>query len=577
MGSETGFSFEAIACEVLGLPTRETVEKAPPGTYHFIGHFKIEDSLEAVKAVMRAWQSRIIDVIVDETDNNAQFQGVADTAEYQFCPLSFKEYEDAVRRRIQNTRDVENPDIRTGPRIEHFVAYWSTEYFTPDLSGYLNYIWTLSNGEKLTAVLEKKRPVYIPEEARLLHTYATGTTGAGKSTLMKAFALSSVRHGPKTGGMFIIDPSDQGTFAKEVAGFHELVASDRLIYLEFAENFLPGHAPLINPLEKYKGERTERRVGLLKEALSAMVGKQSEITDQMRMILDNALPILIEMGGQTINNFYRLLGAEKSSPSLKNVVDACPDDDDRNFFETDFFSSNFKSTRTSLRSRLHPLRGPATRHLFCGKSTINIEKELNAGKIIIVDLGGLDPQVANGLGRFFVTEVQAVGSRRQGLEKDQPPVHLFIDECHRFVGEGLMRLLLESRKAAIYGTLLQPVAGDRFAPHERAVLEECVNLLFGGRTQGSKSIMPRMLGVPEDALRELPGKKGQFWCRMPGTKHPFKLYGSKDVADDNASVKTNSPEWRALKDRMLEEGYYRPIEKSAQDNEADADDFEEPI
>ena len=96
----------------------------------------------------------------------------------------------------------------------------------------------------LSSVFFWRLPALIREGDRKGHTYLTGSSGAGKSELLKVLIHADI-HKSKPPCVIVLDP--HGKFADEVAQQKDVVASGRLIYLNPTQS--KHRTPTLNPFQ----------------------------------------------------------------------------------------------------------------------------------------------------------------------------------------------------------------------------------------------------------------------------------------------------------------------------------------
>jgi hypothetical protein len=232
-------AIERAAYAAIGLPHPRECQGGGQLVHH-LGTFTIGESeaatIAAVKAVRR------------ERGN-----GVYDLAEYCNMVASVGGMESRARseRRALETYMNLTPEQRENRPLpadmltaeeNDFRALYSRSEHTPNLAGYLHYL--RAKHPDVAAVLDRPLPVYFPDEPRITHTYIIGTTGSGKTELMKLFIHSYVSQ-PRSAAVVVLDPA--GDFAKEICAWPEFNVRSRLIYLR--HDLQSGMVPVLNPFE----------------------------------------------------------------------------------------------------------------------------------------------------------------------------------------------------------------------------------------------------------------------------------------------------------------------------------------
>ena len=122
-------------------------------------------------------------------------------------------------------------------------------------------------------------------------------------------------------------------------------------------------------------------------------------------------------------------------------------------------------TKSAILTRLSTiLKDDYLRRILVGKSTIDIEKEINSGKVIICNMakGRMGKKSAVMLGKFIIAIIQGYAMKREEMdEKYYKDSLMFIDEMQNYVTENSIKdILAESRKYALYLVLANQVLGQ---------------------------------------------------------------------------------------------------------------------
>ncbi|EKD23551.1 MAG: hypothetical protein ACD_81C00219G0012 [uncultured bacterium] len=281
----------------------------------------------------------------------------------------------------------------------------------------------------------------IKANDRLRHMYLIGKSGTGKTTLMKNLMINDIKNGF---GVAVLDP--HGEFVEELL---KHVPEDRIkdvIYVNPSDIENPVG---FNPLERV-GEEHAHLVA------SAVMGVFQKIwvdawSARMEYILNNTLLALLEYPGTTLLSIMRML-AEKEY-RLK-VVSNLKDPVIKSFWENEFA----KYTDKFMTEAIAPLQNkvgqfssnPVIRNIIGQpKSTINMRKAMDEGKILICNLsqGRLGEDNSALLGAMIITKIQlAAMSRIDMPEAERRPFFLYIDEFQNFSTGAFTKIFAEARK-----------------------------------------------------------------------------------------------------------------------------------
>jgi hypothetical protein len=237
----------------------------------------------------------------------------------------------------------------------------------------------------------------------------------------------------------------------------------------------------------------------------------------------------------------------------------------RNFFHERFYEKQFESTKSALYTRIQSLlNSPVLYRLLVGRSTVNLEEAVNAGKIVIFALpkGGIGAETSPTFGSFVLAMLQGLAIRRESLHESQRmPVHVFVDECQNFLSPSVQTILTESRKYGLHLTLAQQTfAQDMDRDLAAAVLGNTAVKFCGMNDVRTLKPMDERMSVGLDAMQKL--SVGQFYVKVSGNTPAFKLTVPR-VRDY-----INAEAWKAVKAEQLA-AYYRPnVEPVAETLEA---------
>ena len=474
---------------------------------------------------------------------------------------------------------VKHPSYTPGPRDDYAADYdtrvkaiveWDCVWqnreakYEPTLAGWKRYLREAC--PQFYEFLCRPVPLKIPESARAEHTYLCGQTSCGKTEIAKILIHSYMVHHPDT-ALVIIEPS--GKLAPEVARFRENYASDRLIYVTYDRD--EGRAPRINPLRisGLSPSDTSRPALDLKdtyadelvEALAEMIRAEGvQFTDHMQTALRRCLHVLLDKEGSTLRDLVNFMNDGENDRLVDFALRRHYDPDGVSYFATKFKAreSQIAQTKNSLYSRLSGLIiGRALEAITCaGDNTIDLEKEINAKKIIIFDLSGrFGPRQGPCLGRLALAMIRFLALRRdESFRKRLPlvPVHVFIDECHNYVSASIKKIR-EFRKYDVHLTLIQTEVGAEMPPETRDAVLGATTLKITGRA-GEPHTVARLLRFDEDDIASL--NKAEFILRGGAFPHPIRFKAHSHLADKRHSM--SEKQWEKVWKRQLDM-YFRPV------------------
>lgn len=277
---------------------------------------------------------------------------------------------------------------------------------------------------------------------RSRHVYIIGQTGAGKSGTLELFALSDIFHNQ---GYAIIDP--HGDFAIDNLKFIPASRLNDVVYFNPADT---AHPLGFNPLEvtnpNMKTNISSEVIGVLKRMFGESWGPRLEY------ILRYTILALLDRPNTTMLDITRMLTDKKFR---KETLTYCTDTVVLQFWNVEFASWNDKFQAEAVAPVLNKVgaftANPIIRNIVGQpKSTFNIRKIMDEGKILIVNLskGLIGEDNASILGAFIVTKIQLAAMSRSDIPdiEDRRPFYLYVDEFQNFATDSFATILSEARK-----------------------------------------------------------------------------------------------------------------------------------
>lgn len=280
---------------------------------------------------------------------------------------------------------------------------------------------------------------------RSRHLYIIGQTGAGKTGTLALLALSDIFHGH---GYAIIDP--HGDFAIDNMRFIPGSRLKDVVYFNPADTAYPlGFNPLevLNPNQK--NSTCSEVIGVMKRMFGESWGPRLEY------ILRYTILALLDRPSTTMLDINRMLTDKKFR---QDTLSYCQDTVVLNFWKIEFGSWNDKFVNEAISPVLNKVgaftANPVIRNIIGQpKSTFNIRKIMDEGKILIVNLskGLIGEDNAAILGSFLVTKIQLAAMSRSDIERieDRRPFYLYVDEFQNFATDSFATILSEARKYAL--------------------------------------------------------------------------------------------------------------------------------
>jgi hypothetical protein len=209
-------------------------------------------------------------------------------------------------------------------------------------------------------------------------------------------------------------------------------------------------------------------VGVLKRLFAESWGPRLEY------ILRYSLLALLDYPNSTMLDITRLLTDKKFRAGVITYID---DPVVKNFWVTEFASWNDKFAAEAVAPVLNKVgaftANPMIRNIIGQpKSTFNIRKIMDEGKILVVNLsrGLMGEDNAGILGAMMVTKIQLAAMGRQDMPMDERrPFYLYVDEFQNFATDSFATILSEARKYGLNLTVANQYISQMSEPVRDAV------------------------------------------------------------------------------------------------------------
>ncbi len=234
--------------------------------------------------------------------------------------------------------------------------------------------------------------------------------------------------------------------------------------------------------------------------------------------------------------------------SLQNVAD---------FFRKDFDLIH-KTTRASIVTKLNSfLNLGVLDKVLCGRTSIDLETQLNQRKVILVNLakGRINPAEANALGTLLISAVQAIAMKRVNINQNERPMtHLIVDECQNFITGEIKTIIREARKFGLSITLAQQSIGAEMPVDlEKTVVSTTNEKVVGRSDIGETTRSGNLVGVDAGDIQSC--EAGQFYYQA-GTSPAFKLRVRSDRIGNKGGVDAST--WKRIQEQQRR-FFYRDI------------------
>ena len=291
-------------------------------------------------------------------------------------------------------------------------------------------------------------PFGIKQADRLMHVYAIGKTGVGKSTLVETMARGDMQAGR---GFALIDP--HGDLAERVRDAASPAQRDRLIYLDAADPKQPfGY----NPLRRVRDDKIPLAASGLLEAMRKIWPDAWGV--RMEHVLRNSLFALLERDGSTLPDILRLYSDKEFR---KHVAARIRNEVVRAYWTEEFahYPDRLRAEAVApIQNKLGALLTDPRLYnvLVAPKTDIRFRTLMDDGGMLLVNLakGRLGEDGATVLGGLIVSTIGlAALSRAEMPERARRPFFLYVDEFQTFTTLSFVNMMAELRKYGVGLTL----------------------------------------------------------------------------------------------------------------------------
>lgn len=281
----------------------------------------------------------------------------------------------------------------------------------------------------------------IRREDRRKHMYIIGKSGTGKSTLIANLAIDDMR---KKRGFCVIDP--HGDLSNHLLDFVPSYRVNDIIYLDPSEI---ERSFAINPLEVTNESQKELVASGIVAIFKKLYG--NSWGPRLEYHLRNAIVSVMQMPNPTLLMVPEVL---TNAEFRQKVVDNLKDPVLKSYWINEYENMTERLRAESISSILNKVgqftSSERIRNIIGHpKSTIDIEKVINDGKILILNLsqGYLGEDNAALLGAMIITKIQLAAMNRVSIaEEDRKDFYLYVDEFQNFATTSFIKILSEARK-----------------------------------------------------------------------------------------------------------------------------------
>lgn len=467
-----------------------------------------------------------------------------------------KEY---ISKEQANFNEKENERLQT--RKESFEAF--TKKYSNDIDGYRKYISNTTIYKKL----QEEFHFFIPTDQTKRHTYISGMTGSGKSEILKLLIYSDILKRLKNQKISTVLLDPHGDLAEEVVRFTENYKNEDLIYLH--PSLDSKYTMTINPFEIKAEDKTEQSIDILAQELlnvfKMILG--TSLTLPMESVLLPCITAVIYLNNPLIENYsgletlQRFMDDTKNDDLIKFAIENLSNINHKIFFKTAFKNKNFSVTKQALYTKIQTLlNSKVFSNLVTGRSTLNLEDELNNGKLIALSLskGMMGEMASKFYGGLILGMINSIVLKRVYQDKSsRVPLNLIVDESQNYITPSIEIILTELRKYALRITLVSQILGQNASTQLEKILLSNTNIkIVGMNSVDNLSKLSKEIEVDISELKKL--TTGEFYIKI-GNKKAIK-FKSSDMLLNNTNEITIS-QYNETKKEQLKK-YYKKIEKN---------------
>ena len=288
----------------------------------------------------------------------------------------------------------------------------------------------------------------IKKPDRRHHIYIIGKTGTGKTWLLANMIISDFK---KKEGVAVIDP--HGDLCEILLDYIPSHRINDVVYFNPADK---EHPLILNPLEVEDPAQKE----LIASGIVSIFYKLYAHSwgPRMEYILRNTLLSLVEIPNSTLVDVLKVLTNKSFRQKISSQL---TDPVLKDFWTEEFEKMPERLQKEAISPILNKVGQFVTSPLIRGivgkpKSSFNLEKIMNEGKILLANLslGKLGEDNSALLGAMLITKMQIAAMRRANIpEKERRDFYLYVDEFQNFATTSFIKILSEARKYRLCLTL----------------------------------------------------------------------------------------------------------------------------
>jgi hypothetical protein len=292
------------------------------------------------------------------------------------------------------------------------------------------------------------QPVFMDSEERMTHTFITGQTGTGKSTLMESMILQDIRAGR---GLAVIDP--HGQMIDDIIPKLPRERVDDVIIFDLLDR----ERPLgFNIIEWRTIEERDLIIDELYRTLDHIYDMKQTGGPIFELHFRNTMKLLMGDSPRAdfIPTILEFVNCYINRPFRHWLLDTMHDMQVKDFYteaEAAGGDARIENVSPYVTSKFGRFVSDTTLKRIIGqqKSSLDFEDIMANGKILLVKLakGRFGSQVSALLANMLVAKFKFAAMKRGEMRKeDRREFYLYVDEAHNLPQDNFTELLSEARK-----------------------------------------------------------------------------------------------------------------------------------
>ncbi|MEO1478541.1 MAG: ATP-binding protein, partial [Bacteroidota bacterium] len=382
-------------------------------------------------------------------------------------------------------------------------------------------VGTYLSGTPLAELFRLKTPFAIPEERRFEHLHMVAGSGHGKTQTLQYFIaqdLPAVARGDRS--VVVID--SQGDLIANILRARHL-PPERIVLIDPEDIEWPVSLNLFavgqERLGRYSELERERLTNSIIELYDFVLGSllSAGMTAKQSVVFRYVTRLMFYIPGATIHTLRELMEPGGSAAYQEQIAQLDPTA--RRFFETEFDSREFASTKTQVLRRLYGVLENRTFERMFAKPTTRFDmfEELGAGKLILINTAKslLKEQGTEIFGRFFIALIAQAAQERATLPaSERLPAFVYIDEAQDYFDQNIGVILSQARKYRVGMTMAHQYLGQLSSGLQEAFEANTAIKLAGGVSARDARALAGQLSADPDLIQRQP--KGTFATSIRG-------------------------------------------------------------